>query len=53
MSVRERACESVRECVSDRGYMRVCVRYRAGVSMHARACVSERVGASVSVCERV
>ena len=40
--VRERACESVRECINEHGCMRVCVRYRACVSVRVGAFVHER-----------
>ena len=40
--VRERASESVRDCINERGCMRVFVRYRACVIVPARACVRER-----------
>ena len=34
--VRERASESVRDCINERGCMRVFVRYRACVIVNAR-----------------
>ena len=40
--VRERASESVRDCINERGCMRVFVRYRACVIVPARTCVRER-----------
>ena len=39
--VRERASESVRDCINERG-VRVFVRYRACVIVPARTCVRER-----------